>query len=383
MPLGKGLSSLIPKRPDNQSPQPQTEDFATPKVAPDQPDSAPLEDRLENPENLSVASIAGERPKISERVENLPGTPSESEQGGKFSSGASQNFDARRPTGGKDFQDSLRKHQDAIFHIEVDKIHPNPQQPRRHFDEQALKELAASIQEFGILQPLVVSKIEKENEMGTSVEYELIAGERRLKAAKMLGWERVPAIVRKISQKSEQLELAVIENLQRENLDPIETARAYAKLQDEFGVTQREIAQRLGKSRETIANTLRLLNLSTEIQDAVSKNQINESQARLLLIIEEPIQRQNLFNELLKNNLSVKELREKVRKTGDSQDTKYKIQDTLADPEMIEFREKLTEILGADVKINPPKPTKKQGEIVITFYSPEEIKGIIEKFKSS
>jgi len=345
MPLGKGLSSLIPKK--NNPPQTQTESLETQKAV---------------PENLSVASIAGERPKIRERVVPLGGT-----------SGASQDFDARRPTGGKDFQE-------AVFHIEVDKIKPNPHQPRRNFDETSLKELAASIQEFGILQPLVVSKIEKESETGTSVEYELIAGERRLMAAKLLGWERVPVIIRKISQKSEKLELAVLENLQRENLNPVETARAYAKLQEEFGITQREIAQRLGKSRETIANTLRLLNLPTEIQDAVAKNQINESQARLLLIIEEPISQKNLFNELINNNLSVRQLRQRVGKNTKLQTTNYKLPDT-TDPELNILQEKLTELLGADVKINPPTADEKQGKIIIPFYSQEEIQGIIEKIK--
>jgi len=368
MPLGKGLSSLIPKKNNNPQP-PQTEDLATSKIITNEP-----QDNFSKPENLSVDSIAGERPKIRERVENLPGDPERSEQGGKFSSGASQNFDARRPAGGKDFQDFQKKIQDAIFHIEVDKIKPNPYQPRRNFDENALKELAASIQEFGILQPLVVSKIEKETETGTSVEYELIAGERRLMAAKMLGWERVPAIIRKISQKSEQLELAVIENLQRTDLNPIETARAYAKLQEQFGITQREIAQRLGKSRETVANTLRLLNLPTEIQDAVTKNQINESQARLLLIIEEPVQQKNLFNELLNNNLSVRQLRQRVGKK-EKQETSDK-QQVAVDPEINMLQEKLIELLSAPVKI---EKSGDGGKIIITFYSPEEIQSIIEK----
>ena len=128
---------------------------------------------------------------------------------------------------------------DAIFHIEVDKIKPNPYQPRKHFDEGALKDLASSIREFGILQPLVVSKVETETDSGTKVEYQLIAGERRLMASKRAGLERVPVIIRQAAERAEQLELAIIENLQRENLDTIEMARSYARLQDEFGMTQR------------------------------------------------------------------------------------------------------------------------------------------------
>src|SRR3989344_2436305 len=146
-----------------------------------------------------------------------------------------------------------------IFHIEVEKIKPNPHQPRKHFDETALRELSASIAEHGILQPLVVSKIETVTERGRDVEYQLIAGERRLLASKMLGLPRVPVIVKHTNEEREKLELAVVENLQRANLDPIETARAYAKLQDHFGLTQREVAVRLGKSREVVANAMRLL----------------------------------------------------------------------------------------------------------------------------
>ena len=374
MPLGKGLSSLIPKKTNIQQP-PQEENFATSKspqpIIPLEEKPAVLLEKNQQPNKEEVGGF---------RAEALGAPPSlvsdEVGIGGARAQAAARRWS--EPTAG-----SVRKPatDTAIFHIEVDKIKPNPHQPRRNFDETALKELAASIQEFGILQPLVVSKIEKENEMGTSVEYELIAGERRLMAAKMLGWERVPAIIRKIFQKSEQLELAVIENLQRENLNPVETARAYAKLQDEFGITQREIATRLGKSRETIANTLRLLNLPTEIQDAVAKGQINESQARLLLIIEEPLQQQNLFKELLNNSLSVRQLRQRVGKKG--KQTTSDMQHTTVDPEIVDLQEKLTELLGADVKINPPAGVEKSGKIVITFYSPEEIQGIIDKISSN
>jgi len=210
------------------------------------------------------------------------------------------------------------------------------------------------------------------------VEYQLIAGERRLMAAKMLGLERVPAIIRTVSQKSEQLAIAIIENLQRANLNPIETARAYAKLQDEFGLTQREIATQIGKSRETVANTLRLLNLPSEIQDALAKNQINESQARLLLTIDDPYQQQNLFKQLLTNNLSVRELRNRLR--GHKQPSANNQQQIIIDPEIHHLQEKLTELLGAKVKI---EPTEKGGKIIITFYSPEEIQGIIDKLKTN
>ena len=245
----------------------------------------------------------------------------------------------------------LRRHHESVFLIEVEKIKSNPFQPRKHFDENALKELASSIREFGIIQPIIVSKIEHEVEDGTKVEYQLIAGERRLMAAKMIGMERVPAIVRRVSQKAEQMELAIVENLQRANLNPVETARAYARLQDEFGLTQREIAVRLGKSRESIANNLRILNLPTEIQEAVIKNQIN--------------------------NLSVRELRGRIKiMAPGNKPSEASAKQASINPEIFHFQEQLTELIGAPVKI---ESTKEGGKIVISFYSPEEIQGIIQK----
>ncbi|MCX6702427.1 MAG: ParB/RepB/Spo0J family partition protein [Candidatus Wolfebacteria bacterium] len=327
MPLGRGLESLIPKKRDGESSKPSQPVFLP---ANDTNDSLP--DPLDTPELESES--------------NSPREPK-------------------------------KKSQEAVFQIEVEKIKPNPLQPRKEFDEDSLKELAASIREHGIIQPLIVTKIEKETESGTAVEYQLIAGERRLRAAKLLGWERVPAIVRKIDLDSTRLEMAIIENLQRENLNPVETARAYAKLQDEFNLTQREIAARLGKSRETVANSVRLLNLPTEIQDALSKNQINESQARLLLVIPDLIEQQNLFRELLSKNMSVRELKMRVRKSQPQKEGSG--HSNRSNPEIKSMEEELSQALGAKVDIDPPTGTNKTGKIVITFYSPEEIRGIIKK----
>ena len=191
----------------------------------------------------------------------------------------------------------------------------------------------------------------------------------------MLGWERVPAIIRRVETKANQLELAIVENLQRQNLNSVETARAYAKLQDEFGLTQREVAARIGKSRETIANALRLLSLPTEIQDAIAKNQINESQARLLMTVEDQSQQQKLFKELVEKNLSVRELKQRI--SGGLQASSFKLQNN--DPEILGFQEKLTELLGAKVRI---ENGQKEGKIIISFYSPEEIQGIIQKIQT-
>jgi ParB family chromosome partitioning protein len=253
---------------------------------------------------------------------------------------------------------------ESIFHIEVEKIKPNPYQPRRHFDEENLKELAQSIREVGILQPLVVSKIIRDTETGTRVEYQLIAGERRLLAAKILGLERVPAVVKKVDLDRSKLEMALIENIQRSNLNPLEAARAYARLQDEFSLTQREIAARVGKSREAIANTLRLLQLPSHIQDALSKNQINESQARTLLAVEKLEDQNKVFSELVAQKMSVRELKAEVSKPK------------IIDPEQQFLEKELEERLGAPVKVIRYGA---RGKIVIRCQSEDEWRGLLAR----
>lgn len=201
---------------------------------------------------------------------------------------------------------------EAIFHIETEKIQPNPFQPRRDFDEEQLMELAQSVREFGIIQPIVVSKIEKETPYGTAIEYQLIAGERRLRAAKIAGLPRVPAVVRRAPEDREKFEMAIVENVQRADLNPIESARSYAKLSEQFGMTQREIAARMGKSRETIANAMRLLNLPTEMQDAIANGKISESQGRVLLALADPIKQKYLFEQVTTTNVSVREMKNTI-----------------------------------------------------------------------
>lgn len=267
---------------------------------------------------------------------------------------------------------------ESIFQIEVEKIQPNPDQPRKHFDDVALRELASSIREHGILQPLIVSKIQKETEEGSEVLYQLIAGERRLMASKLAGLERVPAIIREVGARREQLELAIIENLQREDLTPIETARALARLQDEFSLTQREIATRLGKSRESVANTLRLLNLPTFIQDALAENKINESQGRLLLGVTDIKDQERLFNELQGKNLSVRKLRSRIRDVEGERAAKLYGARPL-DDEALEVKEQLEQFFGAPVLV---ERSGESGKIVISFYSPEELRNIVSRLKS-
>ena len=278
---------------------------------------------------------------------------------------------------------------ESIFQIEIEKITANPFQPRKEFDPIALNELASSIREFGILQPLIVSKVEKETDRGTDVQYQLIAGERRWQAAKILGLQRVPAIVRLVPQEKEKLEMAIIENVQRGNLNPMESARAYAKLQDTFGLTQREVAARVGKSRETVANLLRLLNLPSEIQNALSKNQVSESQARLLLAVSDKRQQNQLFNDITRNNLSVRELKNRIARINRKESepiAKLVVADTelqqelskpkINDPELVGIQYTLEEALGTKVKVEKNGRT---GQINIAFNSPEDLQILVKK----
>ena len=261
-----------------------------------------------------------------------------------------------------------------IFHIEVDKIKPNPFQPRRDFDEAALQELAGSIREFGILHPIIVTKMETQTEFGTNVEYQLISGERRWRASQIAGLERIPAIIRAMPSDRERLELAIIENIQREDLNPIETARAYAKLQDQFGLTQREISVKIGKSREAIANSVRLLNLPSQIQDAVSGGKLNESQARLLLMVPDMKEQIDLFNNIIVNNLSVRELKQRIhpkKETG-----VLPSEAPRKNPELEKIEDQLRELLGTKVKLQQDKDG---GKLTISFYSTEELFAIIQK----
>lgn len=266
----------------------------------------------------------------------------------------------------------------AVFQIEVDKIKPNPHQPRRNFTEESLRELALSIREFGIIQPLVVTKIVRDGDAGTTVEYELIAGERRLRAAKSAGLRTVPVIISNSSEDLEKFELAIIENIQRADLNPIESARAFARLQDEFRMTQREIAARLGKSREVVANSIRLLNLPSEIQDAVSTGKVGESQARLLLSIDDIPSQRKFFQEILQNNLSVREIRSRVKKINspESGESSAERVEKRIDPEIFALKDQLEEFFGTKIDV---KKEGEKGAITINFYSAEEFNDILGK----
>lgn len=209
----------------------------------------------------------------------------------------------------KSKKDEPRK-KENIFWIEVKKIKPNPLQPRKEFSQKELKELARSIEKYGILQPLLVRKIEKTVPSGQKVEYQLIAGERRLKAARILGMKDVPVIIEDIKIEDE-LPVSLIENLQREDLNALEKAMAFKRLIEEFNLTQKEIGKIIGKSRESVANTLRLLDLNDEIKKAIAKKEISEGHARALLSVKEN-ERMRVFKEIIEKKIPVREVERKA-----------------------------------------------------------------------
>ena len=274
-----------------------------------------------------------------------------------------------------------------VFLIETEKIKANPYQPRRDFDQEKLQELVESIREFGILQPLVVSKsiIQKEN--GQEVEYQVVAGERRLMAAKILGLERVPVIIKEITEEREKLEMAIVENLQRKNLNPLEEARAFARLSDEFKMPQREIALRIGKSREAIANTLRLLQLSPEAQKKLEEGLITESHARIILTFSDHSKQNELLEKIIANQLSVRETQELAQNMARSLvgdiyfQTKRKRRSSTAkkeiNPFLLEAARFLEEFLSTPVEVQPRG--KSGGRIAIRFFDHDHLKEIIEK----
>jgi ParB family chromosome partitioning protein len=264
----------------------------------------------------------------------------------------------------------------AIFWLEVEKIKPNPYQPRRDFNQKGLQELAASVQEYGILEPLLVSRIEKQSPDGILVEYQLLAGERRLMAAKLAGLSTVPAIVRQEPEGRTKLEISLVENIQREDLNPMERARAFANLADEFGLVQREIALRVGKSRESVANTMRLLQLPSEAQKALERGEITEGHARAILSIPDAAKQRALLGEILAKNLTVRESEEIAKIQGGGEERFRPKVLVTPDPLSKELETKLEGALGTKVVL---KKYGTKGEITIKFHSPEELNEIINK----
>lgn len=255
----------------------------------------------------------------------------------------------------------------ADSHVLISMIVPNPQQPREQMAEESLLELADSIREHGILQPLVVS-----HDAITGM-YTLVAGERRLRAAKIAGLEKVPVIIRTVSEQ-QRLTQALIENIQRADLSPLETARGFRRLADEFNLTHEAIAAQVGKSRVTVTNLLRLLNLPVEVQNALAEERISEGHARALLGLPGAQAQASALHTILNHDLNVRQTEELVRKlTGIKPPA---IPPPAIDPHIREIEDRMRDKLGTRVSLHP---TKKGGTIVIHYYSDEELNDLVDK----
>jgi ParB family chromosome partitioning protein len=261
---------------------------------------------------------------------------------------------------------------DSVFWVEVDRIQPNPYQPRKEFEESRLKSLAESIRQYGVLQPLVVTRTDVERpDGGLQSLYELIAGERRLRASKLIGLKEVPVVIRVGEQTDHlKLELALIENLQREDLNSIDRAKSLAQLSDEFGLSHAEIGAKVGRSREFVSNSIRLLGLPEEIQNSVIAREISEGHARALLMLsDKPAERDTIYKEILLKKTSVRMVEQLVRRLAQDRIRKHD-----KTPELMELEKSLTESLGTRVVI---ENRQQGGRLLIEFFSPEDLSNIV------
>jgi ParB family chromosome partitioning protein len=255
-----------------------------------------------------------------------------------------------------------------ILRLNLAQIRPNPLQPREYFDDQSLQELTQSIKEKGIIQPVLVRR--------RGDYYELIAGERRFRAANMLQLKEIPAIIKDVEDE-DSLELSLIENIQRQDLNPIEEAHAYKHLIDKFHLSQERLSEVLGKARTTIANMLRLLNLPHEIQEEMRKGRISFAHGRALLELDDANQQRRLLQEIISKSLSVREL-ENLLKTKRPRLAKSKVRQGSGDPYVSAVEEQLQHILATKVRVNKQK---KRGRIVIEFYSQEDLERIVNRIR--
>ena len=255
--------------------------------------------------------------------------------------------------------------QKKLLEVNPKLIKINPLQPRKRFNQKALDELADSIKRYGIIQPLVVTE--------KNGEYELIAGERRLRASLDIGLKKVPVVTRD-AERQEKLELALVENLQREDLNPIETALSYRKLIDEFNLTQEQLSRRVGKSRPVVTNSLRLLNLPEEIQDALSEGTISDGHGQLIAGLSNVVKQMTLYRSILNNKMSVNDAWKETKRMGGTKESRIKINHRDKDKEF-----KMREFFGTKVQIT--RNSKGGGKIIIDFYGDEDLKEMMDKVK--
>ncbi|MEY8424335.1 ParB/RepB/Spo0J family partition protein [Lachnospiraceae bacterium 38-14] len=264
-------------------------------------------------------------------------------------------------------------YKDAVM-MDIQKVEPNREQPRKTFNEDALLELSESIKQFGVLQPLLV---QDKNDY-----YEIIAGERRWRAAKMAKIKEVPVVIKNLSEQ-EIVEISLIENIQREDLNPIEEALAYKRLLEEFNLKQDEVAERVSKSRTAVTNSMRLLKLTKEVQQMLIDDMLSTGHARTLLAIEDPEKQYSLAQKIFDEKLSVRETEKLVKKIQNEKQESPK-EETPIDPKLEiiyqDLEEKMKSILGTKVEIK--KKDAQKGKIEIEYYSSEELDRIVDLFQS-
>lgn len=259
---------------------------------------------------------------------------------------------------------------DRVVYIDINEIKPNPDQPRKHFDAARLEELAGSIQENGVIQPLVVQK--KEN------CYELVAGERRWRASRIAGLKKVPCLIREFDEK-QNLIVAIIENMQREDLDPMEEANGIQQMIQKFGFTQEQVSESLGKSRAYIANSVRLLKLPEEIQKMIREGKISAAHGRTLLGITDPRKQLMLAERIEKEGLSVRTVEEIAKKMKGEQKAEKKKEKAVKSAEILAVESDLRNVIGTKVSI---VQGKKSGKIELEYYSIDELNRLIDLLKS-
>ncbi|MBO9733126.1 MAG: ParB/RepB/Spo0J family partition protein [Chitinophaga sp.] len=296
--------------------------------------------------------------------------PSKKEALGKGIRSLLQNIDTDLKQTASTLGDKVVATATGIERISLDQIVTNPKQPRRDFDEVSLQELSQSIKLHDIIQPITVAKISLK-------KYQLIAGERRLRASKLAGLKDIPAYVRQVNDQ-ELLELALLENLQRENLNAIEVGLSYKRLMEECSLTQEQVADRMGKERSTVTNYIRLLKLPPDIQVAVRNGQLSMGHARVLTGVENVENQLFLYNEILKGGLSVRQTEELARRINQSdKNPQQKSAKLKLAPAFQKIQDQLASHFSTKVKLDRGKSGK--GSILIEFYSDEELDSILEK----
>ena len=260
----------------------------------------------------------------------------------------------------------------AVQLLDVDAIDPNPQQPRRSFDEEELQELQDSITEHGVLQPVLVGR------MPGSSRYQLIAGERRWQAARRAGLAQVPAVIREVTG-DEYLILALVENLQRTDLNPLEAGAAFRQLIHDFGLTQEEVARQTGRSRMAVSNTMRLLNLSTEIKDYLLQGKLTEGHARALLGASSPADQHELAERVIAEGLSVRQVEELVRRLREAAGRRSRSHPTpTKSPELADIEGRLEQLLGTRVEVVQRRGGRQGGRLVFHYFSDEQLTALCD-----